>query len=78
MSINWTEEQKRVLARFNDLWGMLPDYQRRLTGYSFSDPDTGEKINLRIADVISEVSRLTEIGKKIITAELEKMEKLGL
>ena len=78
MSINWSAEQKRVLARFDDLWGMLPDYQRRLTGYSFTDSDTGKRIDLRIADVINEVSRLTELGKKIIVAEKEKMEKLGL
>ena len=74
---DWKRMQTVVLNFLRAKYDRLPESQRQLPYFVFNDPDTMELINLSPNDVIREVSALSELGRKIITAEINKISRVN-
>jgi hypothetical protein len=74
-SIDWVANRDFVLARKRAAYAKMSDYQRNLPILPLVD-DNGDRVYLSPNDIISEVEHLTDLGKKIIVAELKLTGKL--
>jgi hypothetical protein len=74
-SIDWAANRDFVLARKRASYSGMADYQRNLPVLPLID-STGQRVYLSPNDIINEVEHLTDLGKKIIVAELKLAGKL--
>ena len=70
---DWNRMKEVVLQFLRTKYGRLPESQRMLPYIMFTDPDTMELIPISPNDAIREVSNLSELGRKIIVAEINKV-----
>ena len=77
MSVNdWSKMRDLVLQRFRAKYAVMSDYLRNLPTIHFQDPDTMQSILVSPSDAIREVTNLSDLGKKIIAAEISKLQNL--
>lgn len=74
--VDWAKERQVVLTYLHSKYDTMSEFMRNRPFLLFNDPATMETIQLSPADVINEVNNLSDIGKKIIVAELKKMGRL--
>jgi len=65
-----------VLARMRARYSGMSEFQRNLPNLPLQDPDTMETIYLSPNEQVREVEHMTNIGKKIIVAEINKISQL--
>ncbi len=61
-----------VLKLLHTKYDLLPDWKKNMPYFNFQDEKTLEHIQLSPNDAIREVSNLTDLGKKLILAEIFK------
>lgn len=75
--IDWGKAQKIVLTYLNDKYDSLSHRLRETKNFVFNDPETFETVLISPNDAIIEVESLSSLGKKIIAAELSKLERMN-
>ena len=73
---DWQRMKDLVLQRLRAKYNAMSESLRNLPTIHFQDPDTMESILLSPNDAIREVSNLSEIGKKILVGEINKLQKM--
>lgn len=71
--VDWNRYRDIVLQRMRAKYERMSDYLRALPTFVFQDPATMQSQILSPNDAIREVTNLSELGKKIIVAEINKM-----
>lgn len=77
LSVDWDRMRKTVLTLINAKYGRMADYQRNLPYLVYQDEETLETIQVSPNDAIIEVTNMSEIGKKIIVAEMAKINRVN-
>jgi len=72
--VDWNKLRAFVLQRFNAKYATMSDYLRNLPTIVLNDPETMKPMYLSPTDAIREVTNLSEAGKKIIVAEIKKIQ----
>lgn len=65
-----------VLAYLKSKYSEWSERMRNLPNFIFNDPETLDTIMLSPNDVLQEVAATSDLGKKIIKAELQKLSRL--
>lgn len=73
---DWQRMKDLVLQRLRAKYNAMSESLRNLPTIHFQDPDTMESVLLSPNDAIREVSNLSEIGKKILVGEINKLQKM--
>ena len=73
---DWQKIRDLLLPRFQAKYAAMSDFQRQLPAFPLQDPDTMETILLTPNEVIREITHLSDIGKKILAAEAQKLRQL--
>ena len=73
---DWNRMKDLVLQRLRAKYNAMSESLRNLPTIHFQDPNTMESILLSPNDVIREVSALSELGKKVVSAEITKLQKM--
>lgn len=75
-SIDWAANRDFVLVRKRASYAGMADYQRNLPVLPLVD-NSGQRVYLSPNDIINEVEHLTDLGKKIIVAEMKLIGKIA-
>uniref|UniRef100_A0A6M3J3P5 Uncharacterized protein n=1 Tax=viral metagenome TaxID=1070528 RepID=A0A6M3J3P5_9ZZZZ len=75
--VNWQEMKKIALARMEAKYNQMSDSLRNLPTLIFQDPDTMQTIVLSPNEAIREARNLSELGKKVIAATINNMNRLA-
>jgi hypothetical protein len=75
-NIDWEKSRNIVLTYLQDKFSKRSKTMRDLQNFIFNDPESLEIVLLSPNEVVQEVSALSELGKKIIRAELAKLGRL--
>lgn len=74
--VDWNRYREIVLTRMRAKYSVMSEALRNLPTIVFQDQETMETIMLSPNDAIREVSNLSELGKKIISAEIVKLSEM--
>lgn len=74
--INWQKDRQIVLTYLHSKYDSMSEFMRARPFIVFQDSVSLETILVSPNDAINEVNFLSDLGKKIITAELVKMGRL--
>ena len=70
-NIEWKKMKELVLQRLHAKYDALSKEERQRTVLHMQDPETMESITLSPDDQITEVQSLSDIGKKIVVAQIQ-------
>ena len=73
---DWNRMRSIVLDFLRAKYARMAESQRSLPYIMFQDPQTMQSIPISPNDAIREVEALTELGKKIISAEISKISRM--
>ena len=75
--IDWEKAQQIVLVYLNDKYSTISQRLRSMKNFVFNDPETFETVLISPNDAILEVEAMSPLGKRIVAAEISKLQRMN-